>query len=220
MTWIKICGITNLEDARVAVDAGADAVGFVFYEQSPRRVEVETAREMVAQLPPEIEKVGVFVNQDEHAILDVAGVTGITAVQLHGDNQDPNLAEVIVQHEPRLKVLVGIAMCRTQPETQAKLWNPENLHAFLLDSGNSTKYGGTGRTFDWEGCKQSIEAIARLGRVIVAGGLNPENVPDALKVLHPWGVDVASGVEAQPGKKDPAKVRAFVAAVRQAEKKT
>ena len=218
MTWVKICGITNLEDARVAVEAGADAVGFVFYEKSPRRVDPETAREIVAELPAGIEKVGVFVNQVEGSICSIASRVALTAVQLHGNNEDPHVADLVIQRQPGLKVLVGISMCQPQPEDWAMMWRPDSVHAFLVDSGNSAQHGGTGQVFDWEGCKESVGTIARLGRIIVAGGLKPTNVLDLLKVLHPWGVDVASGVEARPGKKDPDKVRAFVAAVRQAEK--
>lgn len=218
MTWIKICGITNLEDAQVAVGAGADALGFVFYEKSPRRVDPNAAREIVAQLPSAIEKVGVFVNQSEGAICEVAHRAGLTAVQLHGDNQDPHVADLIVEQRPDLKVLAGVAMCHAQPEAWAMMWDCESVYAFLVDTAGPAGYGGTGQTFDWVGRKQTVDVIARLGRVIVAGGLDPTNVLDPLKALHPWGVDVASGVEAQPGKKDPEKVRALVAAVRQAEK--
>ena len=100
------------------------------------------------------------------------------------------------------------------------MWRPEVVHAFLADSGNSSTYGGTGTTFDWQTSSPSFEVIARLGRVVVAGGLNPGNVTDAIRILRPWGVDVSSGVEATPGKKDPRKVRAFVAAVRNGEKST
>ena len=99
------------------------------------------------------------------------------------------------------------------------MWRPDVVHAFLADSGNASTYGGTGNTFDWQASQPSIEVIARLGRVIVAGGLNPGNVTEAIRILKPWGVDVSSGVEARPGRKDPHKVRAFVQAVRQAEKK-
>jgi len=218
MTWVKICGITNLEDARVAAEAGADALGFVFYEKSPRRVEVETVRAIVAELPARIEKVGVFVDQIEDSICGIAMRIGLTAVQLHGDDEDPHVADRIVQRQPQLKVVVGVSMHRRRPEGWAMMWNPESVHAFLVDSGNSAHHGGSGEVFDWHGCKESVAAIASLGRVIVAGGLRPANVLEPLEVLKPWGVDVASGVEAEPGKKDPEKVRAFVAAVRQAEK--
>jgi phosphoribosylanthranilate isomerase len=218
MTWTKICGITNLEDALTAVDAGADALGFVFYESSPRRIDPEAARKIVKQLPEMIEKVGVFVNQTEESICVLADAAGLTAVQLHGDNEDPHVADLIAERRPHLKVVVGISMHHPKPEGWAMMWHPDVVHAFLVDSGNSSNYGGTGKTFDWQASQRSIEEIARLGRVVVAGGLTPGNVTAAIRMLRPWGVDVASGVETRPGKKDREKVRAFVAAVRMGEK--
>jgi phosphoribosylanthranilate isomerase len=219
MTWIKICGITNLEDAVTAVDAGADALGFVFYEKSPRKIAPLTAQAVVAEIPGMIEKVGVFVNQTEESICALADKTGLTAVQLHGDDEDPHVADLVAERRPHLKVMVGISMHQANPEGWAMMWRPDVVYAFLVDSGNSSNYGGTGKTFDWQTNQPSIAVIARLSRVIVAGGLNPGNVTKAIRILEPWGVDVASGVEAVPGKKDPQKVRAFVDAVRQAEKK-
>ena len=219
MTWIKICGTTNLEDALTAVDAGADALGFVFYEKSPRKVDQETARRVVGDLPGTVEKVGVFVNQTEDPICAMADEVCLTAVQLHGDNMDPHVADLIVEQRPHLKVIVGISMHHPKPEGWAMMWRPDVVHAFLVDTGSSSKYGGTGQTFDWQTNQSSVEVIARLGRVVVAGGLDPANVAEAIRVLKPWGVDVASGVESTPGKKDPHKVRAFVDSVRQAEKK-
>ena len=219
MTWIKICGITNLEDALTAVDAGADALGFVFYEKSPRKIDPQAAREIIAQLPEKVEKIGVFVNQWEGSICELADRARLTAVQLHGDNEDPHVAGMILERRPQLKVLAAISIrqCPT-PEKWAMMWRPDVVHAFLVDSGGSSKQGGTGNTFDWEASRESVEVIKRLSRVVVAGGLNDRNVERALGVLHPWGVDVASGVEMRHGKKDPDKVRAFVQAVRQADK--
>ncbi len=218
MTWTKICGITNLEDALTAVDAGADALGFVFYESSPRRIDPEAARKIVKELPEMIEKVGVFVNQTEESICVLADAAGLTAVQLHGDNEDPHVADLIAERRPHLKVVVGISMHHPKPEGWAMMWHPDVVHAFLVDSGNSSNYGGTGKIFDWQASQRSIEEIARLGRVVVAGGLTPGNVTAAIRMLRPWGVDVASGVETRPGMKDREKVRAFVAAVRMGEK--
>jgi phosphoribosylanthranilate isomerase len=219
MTWTKICGITNLEDALNAVDAGADAVGFVFYEKSPRKVDPETTRRIARELPETIEKVGVFVNQTEDSVCAVADEASLTAVQLHGDDMDPHVADLIAERRPHLKIVAGISMHHPRPESWAMMWRPDVVHAFLVDAGSSSKYGGTGHTFDWQRSQQSVEVIARLGRVVVAGGLHPGNVTEAIRILKPWGVDVASGVEATPGKKDPRKVRSFVDAVRQAEKK-
>jgi len=218
MTWVKICGITNLEDALLAVEAGADALGFVFYDKSPRYVDRKTARRIVAELPSRIESVGVFVNQLEDSICTVADEVELSAVQLHGDKEDPHVADLVVKRRPNLKVLVGISMQHPTPESWAMMWRPDVVSAFLVDSGTSSKPGGTGQTFDWRARRKSIEVIANLGHVVIAGGLTMTNVAEAIRILRPWGVDVASGVEARPGKKDPEKVRAFVAAVREAEK--
>jgi phosphoribosylanthranilate isomerase len=218
MTWVKICGITNLEDALTAVNAGADAVGFVFYEKSQRNMESKAVAKIVKELPSAVEKVGVFVNQFEDAICSVADEAGLSGVQLHGDNEDPYVADLISKRRPELKIVVGISMRHPKPEGWAMMWNPEIVRAFLVDSGDSSKHGGTGERFDWEMGRRRIEVIASLGRIIVAGGLTPANVPEAIRILKPWGVDVSSGVEAKPGTKDPEKVRAFVAAVRLAER--
>lgn len=217
MTWIKICGITNLDDALTATEAGADALGFVFYEGSPRKVDVETARAIVTELPKHVEKVGVFVNGIEDQICRTVDRAGLTAVQMHGDNEDPRVADLLVSQRPQLKILAGVSMQRPNPEGWAMMWSPDVVHAYLLDSGTSSKPGGTGKTFDWTASASGIAVIKRLGKVIVAGGLRPSNVCDALSVLQPFGVDVSSGVETRPGKKDPDKVRAFVEAVRRAE---
>jgi phosphoribosylanthranilate isomerase len=128
------------------------------------------------------------------------------------------VADLIAERRPHLKVVVGISMHHPKPEGWAMMWHPDVVHAFLVDSGNSSNYGGTGKIFDWQASQRSIEEIARLGRVVVAGGLTPGNVTAAIRMLRPWGVDVASGVETRPGKKDREKVRAFVAAVRMGEK--
>jgi len=218
MTWIKICGITNLEDALTALRAGADALGFVFYEKSPRKIEPEAARKIVEELPPTVEKVGVFVNQSEESICALANQVGLSVIQLYGDNEDPYVADLVRKRLPDLKIVAGISMLHPKPEGWAMMWRADVVHAFLLDSGNSLTHGGTGKTFDWQENRARIEIIATLGRVVVAGGLSAGNVTEAIRILKPWGVDVASGVEARPGKKDPEKVRAFVAAVRSAEK--
>jgi len=219
MTWVKICGMTNLEDALTAVEAGADAVGFVFYEKSPRKISVEAAREIVERLPESVEKVGVFVNEVEGTLCDVADRTGVTAIQMHGDNEDPHVADLVVARRPALKVLAAISMVRERPDGWAMMWHPDVVHAFLVDSGSSSKHGGTGNVFNWRASLPTLEIIKRLGRVIAAGGLTSKNVAEAVEILKPWGVDVASGVESSPGKKDPEKVRAFVKAVREIDRK-
>jgi phosphoribosylanthranilate isomerase len=218
MTWVKICGITNLEDALTAVEAGADALGFVFYEKSPRNVDPETVREIVEALPTEVDRVGVFVNQSEDSICAVAEQAGLSAIQMHGHNEDPHVADLVVARRPDLKIVAGISMRQPSPESWAMMWRPDVVHAFLVDSGDSSKHGGTGETFDWQARRKSVEVIASLGRVVVAGGLTRANVAQAVSTLKPWGVDVSSGVESSPGKKDPEKVKAFVTVVRQAER--
>jgi len=218
MTWVKICGTTNLEDALVAVEAGADAVGFVFYEKSPRCVTVERARKIVEKLPGKVEKVGVFVNEPEDALLAAADGAGLTAVQMHGDNEDPRVADLIVARRPGVKVLAAISMRHPDPAGRATMWHPDSVQAFLLDSGRSSEHGGTGEVFDWAAALPALEDIRRLAKVVAAGGLTSANVRTAIEILKPWGVDVASGVEARPGKKDPVKVRAFLRAVRKTDR--
>jgi phosphoribosylanthranilate isomerase len=213
MTWIKICGITNLEDALAAVEAGVDALGFVFYEKSPRYIEPKSAGAIVSQLPASVEKVGVFVNQLEDPICEIADEAGLTGVQFHGTDEDPRVADLVVKRRPEVKVLVAIPMLRPEPEGWAMMWAPDSVYAFLADSG-----GGTGKTFDWRTSRDSVRVMSTLSRVAIAGGLNPHNVSLAIQLLDPWGVDVSSGVEKSPGKKDSEKIRAFVAAVRSAER--
>jgi len=224
MTWIKICGITNLEDALTAVNAGADALGFVFYEKSPRYVEPEMAREIVASLPSRIEKVGVFFKQSAEEIHAVTASNGMTAIQVSVDvtkirsqTECAYCFEQLTKAKPGLKLIPGLSMQNKRPEGPAMLWNPEAVYAFLLDSGFGGQPGGTGKPFDWAANEAATKVIKSLGRVIVAGGLTSSNVAQAMRILNPWGVDVVSGVEACPGKKDLNKVRAFIAAVRNAD---
>jgi len=217
MTWIKICGITNLEDALAAVQAGADALGFVFYEKSPRNVSPREVSEIVQKLPPRLEKVGVFVNQQEDAICQTTEEAGLTAVQLHGDDEDPHVADLVAERRD-LKILVAISMNGSNPKGWAMTWRPDVVHAFLVDSGGPSRPGGTGKPFDWRASIEDINVIKRLGNVVLAGGLTPANVDSAMEITYPWGVDVSSGVESKPGKKDPEKIRAFIKAVREADK--
>jgi phosphoribosylanthranilate isomerase len=225
MTWIKICGITSLEDAVIAVDAGADAVGFVFYEKSPRKVDLEVVREIVARLPERIEKVGVFVDKTFEFTEEVAESTGLTAIQLH-----PDLSTTKTLRPPELSYLKRYlaipARCFLNELEKFESFtmsmrNQESGNWFgtiFLDSGTSRQPGGTGSAFDWQEGRHIAEAIRASGfDLVVAGGLTPDNVTEAMRILKPWGVDVSSGVEASPGKKDPKKVRAFINAVRQAE---
>src|SRR5262249_27135115 len=184
MTWVKICGMTNLEDALVAVDAGADAVGFVFYEKSPRCVTVERAREICSKLPESLETVGVFVNEREDLICSVVDAVGITGVQMHGDREDPRVADLVVAQRLNVKVLAAISMNCPDPGGRATMWHPDSVRAFLVDSGNSSKHGGTGNTFDWDAAVPVLNDIKRLGKVVAAGGLTSENVGKAARVLE------------------------------------
>jgi phosphoribosylanthranilate isomerase len=224
MTWVKICGTTNLEDALVAVESGADAVGFVFYKQSPRKIGVEAAREIVEKLPVGVEKVGVFVDLQSERIREIVLNAGLTAVQLHGK---PSM-ESLWKDQRTVVECVGVAklipMVYGDALKDSGFFISQrargDVFAILLDSRSNGAAGGTGMTFDWEATREMVQAMSLTVPVIVAGGLTALNVGDAMKMFQPFGVDVASGVEARPGKKDPEKVRAFVRAVREIERKT
>lgn len=212
MTWIKICGITNLEDALTAVEAGADALGFVFYEKSPRRIAPEVAQQIAARLPPQVEKVGVFVNASTEYIDGVVQQAGLTAVQFHGGASFRNAGWNLFQKKIK-RYLVLPASELLEPGFQLPDGH-EQTTAVFLDSSTSQMPGGTGKVFDWEKAEPVVRMVSKRVRVVVAGGLNSANVANAIRILKPWGVDVSSGVEARPGKKDPDKVHAFIAAVR------
>ncbi len=217
MTWIKICGTTNLEDALTAVEAGADALGFVFYEKSPRKIDPETAGEITAKLGPGIEKVGVFVDEPVERILLTAVQAGLTAAQLHGDQyREPGFIQQL-KRGLDLKIFLVVPAGKIGSDWQKS--GGLGVSSVFFDSGTPQLPGGTGKIFDWKSATPAIEAIDKEVNVVVAGGLNSTNVAEAIRILRPWGVDVVSGVEARPGKKDPEKVRAFVEAVRKADKK-
>ena len=218
MTWVKICGTTSLEDARLAVEAGADALGFVFAE-SPRRVTAEAARAIIAGLPSQVQKVGVFVNEAAERIHAIVTEAGLTAVQLHGDESIEFARQLFPCQGSRRSCRIFKAIpVRSGFEARARefIRGENKVDALLLDSYAESARGGTGRTFDW---RLASAAAPRLrSRLILAGGLDAMSVGEAIRLLKPWGVDVVSGVEREPGKKDPEKVRAFIAAVRQADK--
>ncbi len=218
MTWIKICGTTNLEDALLACDAGADAVGFVFYEKSPRCVSVETAREICAKLPESVERVGVFVNEPPERVSVVADKVGLTAVQFHGD-EHRNPAKYVVNRNAFFCLPAIETVREWKSGVLITFRDFPNLAGVLLDSGTREERGGTGKTFGWGEAHSLVSAIGTLHPVVVAGGLTPLNVGWAVELLRPWGVDVVSGVETSPGRKDPGKVRAFVNAVREIDRK-
>jgi len=227
----------------VAVDAGADAVGFVFYEKSPRCVTVETARVIVAGLPESVEKIGVFVNPeaDPIRVMVDAGLTGTQSyistegfagskgcIKATGRACLPPLFRSLIAFPMSLfgedvsqveRMLAGFAASRKKLPDGVSI--PVGfLDTFLLDSGNLRQPGGTGHAFDWKRARALAEGMRKDGlKLVVAGGLTPENVGEAIGTLSPWGVDVVSGVEARPGKKDPEKVRAFVRAVREMDRK-
>ena len=229
MTWVKICGMTNLEDALVAVEAGADAVGFVFYEKSPRRVTVEMAREIVGKLPQSVEKVGVFAGDSIEGAVQTGTYAGFDALQVYSLTHRKSSGDARLQAgatgSARLRTYLALPATAFLGEGSKNVAGfAENREvgapdALFLDSGNSQQPGGTGQRFDWREAAPAFEILNRRLRVVVAGGLTPQNVGEAMKILKPWGVDVASGVEARPGKKDAEKVRAFVKAVREMDRK-
>jgi phosphoribosylanthranilate isomerase len=225
MTWVKICGITNLEDAMIAVDAGADALGFVFYERSPRRINAESAREIIARVPEGVEKFGVFVDGSPEQICELADQVGLTALQLHRTGISAKQGAVRDARSSSQRKVFSVwpvpLLFDEEGRFEGVMWFQETgseIDGIFLDSGNSKTPGGTGRVFDWAKIASDLPWLTKTFKVVVAGGLNPANVGDAMRILHPWGVDVASGVEVRPGKKDPEKVRAFISAVREADK--
>ncbi len=215
--WIKICANTSLEDASLAVDAGADAVGFVF-APSPRRVTATQVAAIVAHLPATVEKIGVFVDAGLDEIEETVRASGLTGVQLHSDVGSDVPARLRRSFGSALRILRVIHFGLGAGEGAAAIALDANVDAVLVDSRTATAVGGTGIAFDWQKARASVfrNAESRLGRMVVAGGLNPANVSEAIATLKPWGVDVVTGVEATPGKKDPAKVREFIVRARAA----
>ncbi|HEX6880540.1 MAG TPA: phosphoribosylanthranilate isomerase [Terriglobales bacterium] len=211
--WVKICGTTNLSDALLAVGAGADAVGFVF-GPSKRQVTTEQAGKITRELPARIEKIGVLVNESPERIEEIVQTAGLTGVQLQGDESPELVAEL---RRLNLRFLAKTIHAMADPEKLAQTISKYSgfVDTVLLDSGNPAERGGTGKRFDWEIAGRELAKVSGV-RVIVAGGLNVGNVGDAIAMLRPWGVDVVTGVESEPGKKDPEKVRAFIAAARAA----
>jgi phosphoribosylanthranilate isomerase len=203
MVRIKICGITNLEDARLAADMRAHALGFIFYPKSPRSVRPEVAREIIDNLPPFIMTVGVFVDEEAAMVRGIAETAGLDWVQLHG-KESPEYCRSLGR-----RVIKGFRI--KDPSSLALLPDYRgSVQAFLLDTYMAGTAGGTGETFDWA---LAIRA-GELGPIILAGGLTPANVAPAIQAAQPAAVDVASGVEAEPGKKDPEKLKKFFEAVK------
>ena len=215
MLWIKICATTNLDDARAALDAGANALGFVFAPSS-RRVTPETAAAIIKELPPSAEKIGVVVNESPESLQRLAEATGLTGLQLHGDEPPEQLAEYrrALGLRKIIKTLQAYEVLADPARLDAYLEQGDYFDAILLDSGSPGARGGTGLTFNWSAVLPFVEHIKERKSLIIAGGLNPRNVVDAIRLFDPCGVDVVSGVELSTGKKDPAKIRAFIAAAR------
>jgi len=221
--WVKICANTNVEDALLAVEAGADAVGFVF-APSKRQVSAAQVAEITAALPDSVDKVGVLTTTDVEEILSIASQAGLTTVQLNSPF-DPALIDAIDAGSGAMLRVVQVVDVPedASPETlreelRLALQHPYVV-AVLLDASHGGASGGTGKPFDWKRMASVVREVCSEvedGQVIVAGGLRPENVAEAIAEFGPWGVDVASGVEASPGKKDAARVRAFVAAAKSA----
>ena len=201
---IKICGITSAHDALAAVEAGADALGFMFFQDSPRRVPIEQAGSIVRELPPFVAKVGVFVNPTETEVRVAIAECGIDTLQFHGEEPPPFCQQFGLKF---------IKAFRVQNADSLKPASEYASAAWLLDSYVPGQHGGTGAVFNWD---IAADAARRHRWVILAGGLTPENVADAVRRVKPFGLDVSSGVESSPRRKEPAKIRAFIEAARSA----
>lgn len=205
-TRIKICGITNREDALHAVKCGADALGFIF-SKSPRQISAEEADAIINELPPFVLSVGVFVNEPSDRVFDLLDSCTLDVLQLHGEESPTYCLEV---KEFNKRVIKAI---RVKDETSLKQLDQYPVDGFLFDTHVEGVAGGTGKSFDWS----LLKKIKSPKPFILSGGLNPENVSQAVKELRPYGVDASSRLEKVPGKKDPAKVRAFIEAVKKAD---
>jgi phosphoribosylanthranilate isomerase len=205
MTKVKICGITNVEDARVAVEAGADFLGFIFYPKSPRYVTPEKVREIVTQyLIPNIHMAGVFVNQEAEAVAQTLEFCGLDYAQLHGVESPQAVSALVERGYGVIKAL------RVRDGSDLSELERYPATAYLLDTYVAGQPGGTGLVFDWKLAAQAVQ----YGPIMLAGGLTPGNVAQAIQTAQPWAVDVSSGVEAAPGRKDHDKVRRFVRAAK------
>jgi len=200
MVRIKICGITNLEDALMAVEAGADALGFVFFQGSPRCISPENAEAIIRCLPPFVQTVGLFVNEELATVNAVADRCGLDIVQLHGE-ESPDYCGAVTRRV--------IKAFRVKDAATLDAMTDYRVAGCLLDAWSPAAHGETGTTFNWD-----IAAAAESRTIILAGGLTPENVAEAVTTVHPYAVDVSSGVESAPGKKDAGLVRRFIRATR------
>ena len=209
MVKVKICGITNWTDARRAIESGADLLGFNFVATSPRYVTPAKAQRMVARLPENILAVGVFENASEAAMLEIARSVGLDQLQLHGDETPSMVARL----GRRVRVIKALSV--KKPFSISRLKAYRRADAILLDGFSRKARGGTGKTFDWKVARRAKGQ----GRIFLAGGLTPENVGEAIRTARPYGVDVCSGVESRPGKKDPRRMRSLLLAVKGNRKK-
>jgi phosphoribosylanthranilate isomerase len=198
---VKICGITSVGDADAAVDAGAGALGFVFWPKSPRYIDPHRAREIVSRLPAFVVPVGVFVNQPAPHVRGVAALVGLGAVQLHGDE------DVLYAARLNYPIIKAVSIAEGDDPERIDIWPRRTT--LLLDVNDPIHRGGTGRTIDWS----AAEPVARRRRTMLAGGLTPENVAEAVTRVRPFGIDVSSGVERAPGVKDPARIHALFEAL-------
>jgi phosphoribosylanthranilate isomerase len=209
-TWIKICGTTCLEDALHSMEAGADALGFIF-APSKRRVTPDQAEQIIRGLPESVERIGVFMNNPAAEVASIAGKVGLTGIQMHGDESPAEVYSYLAKEQRATLRKIKTILVKDGFENGFDLSaTPGVVDAWLLDSG-----AGSGKTFDWQAAREQLGS--RQGQFIVAGGLTPDNVNEAIRAFNPWGVDVVSGVESAPGRKDQEKLKAFVAAVRRAE---
>src|SRR5882762_1619856 len=209
MVRVKICGITNAADALAAVEAGANLLGFNFYEKSARYLTESAAAKIRTRLPENVEAVGIFVNASAADIAALCNSLKLHAAQLHGDEPPEAVAE-LTRSVPVIKAF------RVEPEFSLKTFDEySDAFAFLLDAATPGQYGGTGRTTDWDVARRA----AKDHRIILAGGLKVENVAAAVRIVRPYGIDVASGVESKPGKKDHGRLREFIQEVRRGEQK-
>ena len=211
-TWIKICGTTCVEDALMAIEAGADALGFIF-APSKRRVTLEQAQQIIDSLPAKVEMIGVFMNSTAAEVASVVSQVKLTGIQMHGEEFPPEIYAYLPRDRRdsmrKIKTIpVRDSLVLGEPDSSVVF--PGIVDAWLLDSG-----AGSGKTFDWNAARAWM--AARPEKFVVGGGLSPENVADAMHMLKPWGVDVVTGVEREPGRKDPEKLKAFVQAVRRAK---
>ncbi|RUM91724.1 MAG: phosphoribosylanthranilate isomerase [Thermovibrio sp.] len=203
MVKVKVCGITNLNDALVTVEAGADAVGFILYPKSKRFIKAKEVRRITQNLPPFIFKVGVFVNEDPHTVLEILSYANLDFAQLHGD-ESPEECEYIGEER-----VIKVFRLKLIDEVEKIKPYVGKIRALLLDTYSESSYGGTGKTFNWEIARAVKERFPQIP-LILSGGLNPENVRDAIKEVNPYAVDVSSGVERAPGIKDEEKIELFI----------